>query len=262
MKFAALIYNILKTFELERSILVPGSDKGSHHSYVDHVYGPIFDVIPTPKSILEIGVQSGGSLVLWQKLFPNTQIVGVDVSLANFKNTEALSLRKVNKITVIEQDAYSTEFIEGLSDFDFIIDDGPHTHVSQILALNFTQKLTKSGTMVIEDIQPNYKEISDLISAARKIPNIYCSYINLTHIKGRYDDLVLVLTFNERVKKYLKLSEKTWPNRFLNSKFQFSISKMISIGKFYRKAIDKEFSYWSQNKKALLWKIFVPLRWK
>jgi hypothetical protein len=260
MGFADKSKEILSKFKLEQTILISPTDKNLTHSYIDNVYGPIFDIF-LPRSILEIGIKSGASLVLWQKLCPDSIIVGVDNDLAQFNNEEALKLQNVGKINVVEKDAYSHEFIESLSNFDLIIDDGPHTHESQINALNFTQKLSPTGTLIIEDIYPRYTEISNLISKSREIPNAYSAFINMLPYKGRSDDLVLVVTFNEPIKNYLKLCENTWPNRFTANRFTFALTKIASRYKFYKNLFANDWSYFLANKKTFIWRFLTPYKW-
>ncbi|TIN50291.1 MAG: class I SAM-dependent methyltransferase, partial [Mesorhizobium sp.] len=57
------------------------SDKWSIYlSTYDHIFSEYRD---RPVRILEVGVQNGGSLEIWQKYFPNAEIiVGCDVNLA------------------------------------------------------------------------------------------------------------------------------------------------------------------------------------
>jgi len=251
---------ILNSYKLEETILIDGTDKSSGHSYIDYVYGPLFDIAP-PKSILEIGIKSGASLVLWHELFPDSFIVGVDNDLTNFRNEDAINLQKSGKINVVEKDAYGEEFIENLTYFDFIIDDGPHTHDSQMKALDFNQKLSPTGTMVIEDIYPRYDEISNLIIKSKEIPNAYSAFINMLPYKGRNDDLVLVITFNNSVKDYLKLCEKTWPNRFNSNRFMFALTKIASKYKFYKNLFANDLSVSCTNKRPFFLQYLDRYRW-
>ncbi len=54
-----------------------GSDKNTHHTY-----GPLYDRLfsdrKAVKSVLEIGIASGQSLLAWLDIFPNAQVVGID----------------------------------------------------------------------------------------------------------------------------------------------------------------------------------------
>ena len=261
METAGKCQEILNSYKLEETILISGTDKGSGHSYIDYVYGPLFDLAP-PKSILEIGIKSGASLVLWQELFPNAYILGVDNDLTNFRNTHALNLQKSGKINVVEKDAYGKEFIENLNYFDFIIDDGPHTHDSQMKALDFHQKLSPVGTLVIEDIYPRYSEMSKLMAKSREIPNSYSVFINMLPNKGRYDDLVLIITFSHDVKDFLKICEKSWTNRMTANKLLFAFSKILSRYKFYKNLFVKGWRYCLENKRTFIWGVLSPYRWR
>jgi len=261
MKIADKCQEILNLYKLEESILISGTDKGSGHSYIEYVYGPLFDIAP-PKSILEIGIKSGASLVLWQELFPESFILGVDNDLTNFRNIEALNLQKSGKINVVETDAYSKEFINSLNYFDFIIDDGPHTHDSQMKALDFTQKLSSVGTLVIEDIYPRFSEISKLMAKSKEIHNSYAVFINMLPNKGRYDDLVLIITFNNDVKDFLRICEKSWTNRMTSNRLLFAFSKILSRHKFYRNLFVKSWRYCLANKRTFIWGILSPYRWR
>lgn len=261
MKTAGKCQEILNSYRLEKTILIDGTDKGSGHSYIDYVYGPLFDIAP-PKSILEIGIKSGASLVLWHELFPYSFIVGVDNDLTNFRNEDAINLQKSGKINVVEKDAYGKEFIENLTYFDFIIDDGPHTHDSQMKALDFNQKLSPVGTLVIEDIQPRYSEMSKLLAKSKEIPNSYSVFINMLPNKGRYDDLVLIITFNDEVKDFLKICETTRINRMTTNRLLFAFTKILSRTKFYKNLFVKGWRWSLNDKRTFIWGVLSPYRWR
>jgi ubiquinone/menaquinone biosynthesis C-methylase UbiE len=56
------------------------TDKNVLHSYVDNVYEDIFkDLRQSTKKMLEIGVETGGSLLMWREYFPNVTITGIDI---------------------------------------------------------------------------------------------------------------------------------------------------------------------------------------
>lgn len=155
----------------------PGTDKESQHYYVSSFYDEAF--LPYKEkevNVLEIGINTGGSLLLWRDYFINGKIFGVDlinciqrpydfsfgdypyeyVDTVNFKN-----------IKMFFEDAYSEVFLSKIPSMDIIIDDGPHSFESQIKCLNmFLPKLKTNGLFVIEDIADlNYiKDFEKLIS--------------------------------------------------------------------------------------------------
>ena len=93
------------------------SDKWS--SYLDFYDDRFFYLQDSQVSILEIGVQNGGSLETWAKYFWNAEkIVGIDV------DPKCADLKFEDKrIKVIVGDSKTTHID---STFDIIIDDGSH----------------------------------------------------------------------------------------------------------------------------------------
>jgi hypothetical protein len=77
--------------------------------------------------------------------------------------------------------------------FDIIIDDGPHTVESQIYTIkNYTKLLKNGGILIIEDIQ-NYGDVDIIINSIGNIPHKSCELVDLRGVKGRYDDLLIVV---------------------------------------------------------------------
>ncbi len=110
-----------------------------------------------PISLLEIGVQNGGSLEIWAKYFPhpNALIAGVDI------NPECLKLSYSDKrIWIVQGDA--TLPMAGLNgQYDIIIDDGSHKPSEQIRAFElWFPRLVDGGIYVIEDLHCNDCDIS------------------------------------------------------------------------------------------------------
>lgn len=101
-----------------------------------------------PISILEIGIQNGGSLEILSKYFVNaSKFVGCDINL----NCALLNYEDP-RITVIIGDATTAETKEKIvhhaENFDIIIEDG--SHVSGDIIKAFTQYFRKRGTSVGE----------------------------------------------------------------------------------------------------------------
>lgn len=108
-----------------------------------------------PISLLEIGVQNGGSLQIWEKyLPPGSDVFGIDVD----PNCARLDLGP--SITVAIADATSDEQLGaalGHRTFDAIIDDGSHlcSDVIQTFQLLF-ERLRPGGKYLIEDLHCSY----------------------------------------------------------------------------------------------------------
>ncbi len=106
-----------------------------------------------PKRVLEIGVQGGGSLKIWRDMFPEAEIVGVDI-LYECKNHEG------ERIKIEIGDQCDVKFLETLGMFDIIIDDGGHKMTHQQVSMNtlLANQLNEGGVYVIEDLHTSYWE--------------------------------------------------------------------------------------------------------
>jgi 2-polyprenyl-3-methyl-5-hydroxy-6-metoxy-1,4-benzoquinol methylase len=126
-----------------------------------HRYGPIYDLLlhaqahkkDAPIKILEIGVATGISLILWSELDFVEHVVGMDIL------DPELTLN--SKITFYNRDAYTQETIDFLKQnhglFDIIIDDGSHAwHHQEFFLKNYDQLLSEKGVMYCEDIHASF----------------------------------------------------------------------------------------------------------
>ena len=103
-----------------------GCDKGCRHGY-ERVYGPAFnDLRYKPIRLLEIGIYQGASLAAWVDFFPNAEIFGIDT----FQRVQPEDIPILNHPRVKWRQHDSTTPGD-FGQFDIIIDDGLHTHVSQ-----------------------------------------------------------------------------------------------------------------------------------
>lgn len=111
----------------------------------------------TPVSLLEIGVQDGGSLEVWQKaLPPGSTITGVDI------DPRVAELTFGPGISVLIADAANTAGLQTLMrcrSFDIVIDDG--SHVSADIVSTFETlfpHLQPGGCYIMEDLGCSYWE--------------------------------------------------------------------------------------------------------
>lgn len=123
-----------------------------------HVYDRIFSEFRyKPISLLEVGIQNGGSLEIWEKYFYNPKaIVGCDV------NEDCATLTYSSEvIDLVIGDIKDTDTqVSILSDtpaFDIIIDDGSHVS-ADIIAMfcDFFPRLKHDGVYVVEDLHCSY----------------------------------------------------------------------------------------------------------
>ena len=152
-----------------------GSDKDTRHSY-GRVYLDLLNNFLSPK-ILEIGVGSvnsypyaglaaGGSLKGFRKIFPNSEITGLDIDPESIEiiNSEGFQGFVVDQ-TSEKSLTHVRSILKDLGPFDLIIDDGfhdPHANVRTLKA--FFELLSDKGTYVIEDIHESLINFWEVIS--------------------------------------------------------------------------------------------------
>jgi hypothetical protein len=121
-------------------------------------YDPILEPWLEKKIVLlELGVDKGGSLLLWRDYFPLGTIVGIDISLpTEFKPTE--------RIHIYQGSQADRKFLSGIANeiapdgFDIIIDDA--SHIGELTKMAFwhlfDNHLKPNGLYVIEDWGTGY----------------------------------------------------------------------------------------------------------
>jgi hypothetical protein len=106
---------------------------------------------------LEIGVQFGGSLKMWDYYFENGEIFGVDI------NPDCKSLETGNiKIFIGSQNdkIFLGKLASQLKSLDLIVDDGGHTMSQQINTFKLLFPiLSEGGIYICEDIESSYQNM-------------------------------------------------------------------------------------------------------
>jgi cephalosporin hydroxylase len=104
-------------------------------------------------TLLEIGVQNGGSLCMWKEyLGANSTIIGVDILPACAQVAEPdqdihVRIGNVADIKVLE------DIVKEFGTIDIVIDDGDHFNPNIAAAFAFLYpKLSENGCYIIEDI--------------------------------------------------------------------------------------------------------------
>ncbi len=126
----------------------PGLHKWSH--YIEY-YDQCLQVDSSPVTVLEIGVQSGGSLDMWDNILPpGSIVVGIDI------NAECKRYAKGRVIVEIGSQS-DIDFINQMGvkygPFDIIVDDGSHLPIHQEISLVQLIKYVKpGGRYIVEDI--------------------------------------------------------------------------------------------------------------
>lgn len=127
-----------------------------------------------PQRIVELGVFQGASMAVWCELFPEADVIGLDLSFDRYHaNLFALKERgafKTNSPLLHEWDAYSdeAEFLRDLGDIDLFIDDGPHTQdaIENVLGL-VGPLMAPGGIYVVEDFPEGDRLLAKAFPQAR-----------------------------------------------------------------------------------------------
>ena len=115
---------------------------------IKHGYLPFYKTIfkeKEIKSVLEIGVQKGYSILLWREMLPDAKIVGVDINEPPVSGCIC---------------ADATKAFPGMEGpWDLIIDDGSHLYKDIVASFKLLWPyLNKGGYYVIEDVPRELKK--------------------------------------------------------------------------------------------------------
>jgi len=177
------------------------TDKNTAHSYLP-LYDTLFSRLREKAvNVLEVGIQTGGSIKLWRDYFQNSTVYGLDIMpssnlwpvIANdsriklFTNTDAYNI-----------DFFNKTFLSPDLKFDMMLDDGPHTLESMKAFIElYSHLLTDDGILVIEDVQ-SWEWISILKSTVPSELQEYIQVYDLRENKGRIDDIVFIIDKNKK----------------------------------------------------------------
>jgi hypothetical protein len=175
--------------------IMNSTDMNSTHSYAD-VYETLFssrrnDTI----NILQIGLNYGGAIHIWNQYFPNSTIYLIDQGEGN----PGELFTTPRGIAYMNSDAYSHDFVvnnftNNNIKFDIVIDDQSERnyHKAQSVITEYTSLLNAGGMIVVEDIQDiNWTtSLMEFVPDDLK-PNV--QVFDLRENKGRFDDILFVV---------------------------------------------------------------------
>ena len=184
------IVSLLDKLEINGFDRKGGTDKNTIHNYTG-IYAYLLDQYRDSKGrLLEIGVQHGGSSLLWHEYLPEFFLDLVDTQ--DIVPDKIWHNMDPERYDFYQADAYCKSALDVFSEheYDVIIDDGPHTLVSQQFTVQYYYPLLKSGgVMVIEDIQdPSHLDV--LTSCVDEFDREGIRIFDVRKTKGRYDDLI------------------------------------------------------------------------
>lgn len=138
-----------------------GTDKGGEHHIageICHFYTEVYWTILAERReqvrrVLEIGVNSGASLRMWEEFFPNAEIIGLDIVPTTLFNSG-----RIRCLLADQGSSGSLRYAAALAGgtFDLIVDDGSHEPFHQLLSMVVLLPfLSPSGQYVVEDMVGN-----------------------------------------------------------------------------------------------------------
>lgn len=161
-----------------------------YQTYIDRIgYKPI--------TMLEVGIQNGGSIELWAKvLHPASKIYAIDIdpNCAKLDYSYLNSGGVCKNINIIIGDQADLNFwaakLPTIGNIDFVIEDGGHTMIQQINTLKAIWKyLNTGGVYIAEDTHTSYWD--GWGSEGLHDPNSFVEYckhladlVNYNHIKN------------------------------------------------------------------------------
>lgn len=131
-----------------------------HRSIKVDTYFPIYDAELAKYrgqrfTLVEIGVNQGGSLFMWRKLFPLADIIGVDLDPAAAKMRQHGFRIFIGDQTKPE---FWKEFYKKTGPVDVLIDDGAHTNKAQIVTIAQSLKWIRDGGLIlVEDCHTSFE---------------------------------------------------------------------------------------------------------
>jgi hypothetical protein len=153
--------------DLSRAAARYGTDKGfgdgtsRAHGYTHRYDQLLAPLRPTARSVLEIGVLWGASLLMWRDYFPAAQILGVDIDLKTALGVAVATCGE--RIQVMHADARDPgvrQQLVALGPFDLVVDDASHEfELMRDLALTL---LPHANIYIIEDVTARDVDISRL----------------------------------------------------------------------------------------------------
>jgi SAM-dependent methyltransferase len=109
-----------------------------------------------PITLLEIGVQTGASLRMWEDYFPRARIFGIDIKEECLKHAS-------DRSTVLIGDQTDREFLRSVVDqtgpLDVVVDDGGH-HMDQhrVSLEELFPHVRPGGLYCVEDLHTAYRD--------------------------------------------------------------------------------------------------------
>jgi hypothetical protein len=183
-----------------------GTDKDTTHSY-----GALYEALFAPRresarAVLELGVYSGASALVWAEYFTRASVVGADITLSRlrfgadhprirFVQTDATVPAAIAATSAAAAELGLSPAVGAATAYDIIVDDASHDPNHQVASAElFVPSLAPGGVYVIEDIAGDRADFvrSNLARIADQ-HGLAFAWHDLRDKKGRFDDIVAVI---------------------------------------------------------------------
>lgn len=178
-----------------------GTDKSSKgHNYCQYYDMFFSNMREWPNNLLEIGIDKGDSIKMWQEYFPITAIHGIDI------RGDYEYLYDGRTLTHIVDQSNKGELIlfaeQYPNYFNIVIDDGSHQSADMVLTFEtLFPYLRSGGYYIIEDLLCNYDERWRAIGEFGIIDRIK-NMVDEVNMDGAIPNSHICANKQEAVKKY------------------------------------------------------------
>jgi hypothetical protein len=185
---------------LDQIAIECGTDKSSKgHNYCQYYEMFFSSIRELPNNLLEIGVDKGDSIKMWQQYFPITRIYGIDLrGDYEYLLDSRTSTHIVDQSNRGELIIFARQFPD--EHFNIIIDDGSHQSEDQILTFEtLFPYLQSGGYYIIEDLLCVYDA---RWNSGRNVIERIMQMVGEVNMNGKIPNDHICANKKEAVKKY------------------------------------------------------------
>ena len=194
-------------------------------------------------SLLEIGVQKGGSLKAWREYFPNAKVIGVDI--VDVRKSDYCS----PYLEFIRSDIKQIDALKrfGANGLDIVVDDGSHILEDVLFVVDkYLEVLNYNGILVIEDVQNPEMWIKEVLRVVKAKRNCYrIDYKDMRNVGG-YDDFLITIQKilpDNRVRRFdLNGYYNSLKSNFLKTPWPLAVAALSNVIRSLAKLVIRFFA--------------------
>lgn len=129
-----------------------GSPTDTCHNYTPAYHAMLGDRRQSVRRVLEVGVNAGCSLRMWEEYFPAAEVIGLDLDPSTLFRAGRIRCYQADQ--GVRQSLQAAVAAAGGGPFDLIVDDGSHHPMHQVItAETLLPLVARGGVYVIEDLE-------------------------------------------------------------------------------------------------------------